>query len=111
MLMSRRYGLRTVVLLAPPGCRPSMETAGRESAGWAAPAGHWLAVIPQPLLGRVLGSLRRTTSAPMRVPPQQYVAVGHRGHVAACSGPVSYRREFGASRTALHGGRIGFHAQ
>lgn len=38
MLMSRRYGLRTVVLLDPSGCRPSMETAGRESVaytGWA----------------------------------------------------------------------------
>ncbi len=31
--MSRRFGLRTVVLLHPPGCRPSMETAGRGFVG------------------------------------------------------------------------------
>ncbi|GAB2931058.1 hypothetical protein GCM10027028_33050 [Streptomyces sundarbansensis] len=36
VLMSRRFGLRTVVLLHPPGCRPSMETAGRGLVGWIA---------------------------------------------------------------------------
>lgn len=48
--MSRRFGLRTVVLLAPPGCRPSMETAGRESVrlmGCAVLAcGAWRGAVP-----------------------------------------------------------------
>lgn len=62
VLMSRRDGLRTVVLLAPPGRRPSMETAGRRSVGSpAVTASGVTGVLCCELLQCPCGCRRRST--------------------------------------------------